>query len=228
MTPAAGPSIPSPGARRGRGRPKVMADDEQAAKILAAARALFLANGYGGTTMDDVARRCRCSKRTLYRLFPSKPALFGDIIDAHRQTMVALPGDYDDLPLAEAITRIFLVDVDDDTDRSRIALMRFIMLEAQRYPEVAAVAAERGRERTRALITDWLERQRTLGRAVVPDVACATRMLMDVFFAALVLMGPDAPEWPGMPDRRTYLRRAITLFVEGIRPRVTAAGDGPG
>ena len=53
---------------------------ETRARISAAARACFLAHGFSGTRMRDVARRARVSEATLYLVFPTKAALLSDVI----------------------------------------------------------------------------------------------------------------------------------------------------
>lgn len=45
------------------------------AKIIASAEALFVAQGYTGTSIADVAREADVAVGTVYRLFPDKPAL---------------------------------------------------------------------------------------------------------------------------------------------------------
>lgn len=53
---------------------------EKPAAIVAAAKRLFLGQGYGATSMDAVARDAPVSKRTLYNHFPSKEALFTAVV----------------------------------------------------------------------------------------------------------------------------------------------------
>ena len=50
------------------------------ARICAAARECFLAHGFSGTRMRDVARRAQVSEATLYLIFPTKAALLSDVI----------------------------------------------------------------------------------------------------------------------------------------------------
>jgi AcrR family transcriptional regulator len=50
-------------------------------RILEAARALFIENGYPATTLDAIAHAADTSPPTLYRLFPSKRALFKEVLD---------------------------------------------------------------------------------------------------------------------------------------------------
>src|ERR1700757_269388 len=56
-------------------------------RILAAATALFLAEGYPATTLAAVARRAQVGARTVYVRFGTKAALFKRVID------VAIVGD---------------------------------------------------------------------------------------------------------------------------------------
>jgi AcrR family transcriptional regulator len=56
-------------------------------RIIAAATALFLADGYVATTLEAVARRARVGARTVYLRFGTKAALFKRVVD------VAIVGD---------------------------------------------------------------------------------------------------------------------------------------
>ena len=121
---------------RNRGRPKLASDDTQRLAIVDGARQLFVERGYGRTTTDDVAAQCRISKQTLYRLFPGKAALFAAVVEAHRYSMLALPGDYDALPLEQALAQIFQIDIDPKLDEDRMALLRLVTLETRQHPEL--------------------------------------------------------------------------------------------
>jgi AcrR family transcriptional regulator len=60
--------------------PLVSAFDGTAARLLDAATACIARVGVTKTTLDDVAREARCSRATLYRYFPGKPALVGALV----------------------------------------------------------------------------------------------------------------------------------------------------
>ncbi|GLK83554.1 TetR/AcrR family transcriptional regulator [Ancylobacter defluvii] len=205
--------------KRGRGRPKARSDDEQAAAIVTQARALFLAGGYGRTTMDEIAAACRISKRTLYRLFPAKIDLFAAIVEEHRFTMLALPGDYDQLSLIDAIAAIFRVDIGDAENQERMALVGFVLAEIRQFPELGNVVRIHGADPSRAELTAWLARQAERGRIRLANPEYTARMLMDLIFGAVPLKQPGLPDWPRETDRRNYLREAIRLIVEGMMPR---------
>lgn len=206
--------------RRGRGRPKARPDAEQAAAIIATARALFIEGGYGCTTMDEIAAACRISKRTLYRLFPAKIDLFAAIIATHRTSMLALPGDYDDLPLAEALEAIFRLGIDDEENAERLALVGFVLAEMRQFPELGTIVRTHGADPSRAALAAWLARQAERGRIRIASPEHTAQMLMDLTFGALPLKLSGLPDWPlGPQDRRVYLREAIRLMVEGMAPR---------
>lgn len=205
--------------QRGRGRPKRMSDAEQALFIARQAREIFYEKGYGRTTMEDIVARCRISKTTLYRLFPAKIDVFATIIDDHRQEMLALPGDYDDLPIEEALARIFLVDIDEEADRERKALIRFVLVEAQHYPELGNLLCERGGNWSRRELAAWLEKQKEKGRVAFDNADDAALALMDLMFRAVALPPLGAPDWPDSGDRKRHLRACIALFTKGILPR---------
>jgi AcrR family transcriptional regulator len=59
-------------------------------RILEAARRHFFEFGYSAWTMDDLARELGMSKKTLYRHFPSKDALLGEVLDQFAGGMLAL------------------------------------------------------------------------------------------------------------------------------------------
>lgn len=204
---------------RGRGRPKVVPDTVQRDIILAAAWRLLLDAGYGGTTMNDVVAACRVSKRTVYRLFPGKIDLFAAVVDLHRRSMLALPGEYDALPIDAALEAIFQIDIEEEADRARMALMTLFVVEGRQFPELGRIVREHGGDRSHELLVEWLERQRTLGRIEFGDAAIVAKMLMDISFGAPLLKGGDGPEWPGGNDRKAYLRGCIATIVNGLRPR---------
>ena len=169
--------------------------------------------------MEEIAARRRISKRTLYRLFPNKTEIFGVIIDDHRQSMLALPGNYDDLPLEDAIARIFLVDIDEEAHRKRMELVHLAIVEARQFPELEELLHQRGGDKSRAVLTEWLEAQARRGRVDIEDADATAKTLMDMMFGAIVIDRGKGSQRPGGDDRRIRLRHAIRIFVNGVRRR---------
>src|ERR1700761_435768 len=57
-------------------------------QILDGARRVFLADGFDGASMNDIAKVAGVSKGTLYVYFPSKEALFAALIREDRKQQV--------------------------------------------------------------------------------------------------------------------------------------------
>ncbi|WP_435656362.1 TetR/AcrR family transcriptional regulator [Brucella pituitosa] len=201
-----------------RGRPKTKSDEQRTVEIAHLARDLFIANGYANVTMDDIAINCHISKRTLYSLFKSKSDIFSAIIDNHRQTMLALPGDYDHLSIFDALWAIFLLDLSKEQDHERLAIIRLVRLEAERFPELEEVLHKRGGEYSRRLLADWLQKQKDAGRIVIGDPWNAAKILMDMIFGAIIVKHRQELFWPSDTERRAYLSQCIAIFTKGILP----------
>jgi TetR/AcrR family transcriptional repressor of mexJK operon len=205
--------------KRDRGRPKLASDDTQRLQIVKGARQLFIEKGYGRTTTDDVAAQCRISKQTLYRLFPGKAALFAAVVDAHRYTMLALPGDYDAMPIDQALQQIFQIDIDPKLDSDRMALLRLVMLESQQHPELEEMLLLYGADRSRAELTMWLTRQRDRGLIQLDDAESGARILMGMMFGAMMLKAGGRSAGPISP-KRAHIKACVSIFLNGVKTRM--------
>ena len=184
-----------------------------------ARKALFLEKGYGCTTTEDIAVRCHISKQTLYRLFSDKAAIFAAVIDGHSRTMFDLPCEDDNLPLGEALERMFNIDISAEAETERVAMLRLIVAESVRFPELGAIAKRNGCERLLQDLTDWLACQRARGLIATDDLDGAARMLTDMVFGSIITEAIGISEWPGAAKRQADIRRCIAVFLNGVRPR---------
>src|SRR5207247_3126255 len=71
------------------GRPVRLPRSARRKQLLAAAQEVFVAQGYHGAAMDDIAERAGVSKPVLYQHFPGKLELYLALIDAHTDALVA-------------------------------------------------------------------------------------------------------------------------------------------
>lgn len=135
--------------------------------IVRSAAALFAAQGYPGTSMNDVARACRVSKPLLYHYVDDKYELLREITDGHVTRLEALVGEVEAMKLApparlrELIRRfvheyaqarhdhgVLTQDVKflDDADRSRVlrkeraVVAAFAATIAEARPDLAEAA----------------------------------------------------------------------------------------
>jgi TetR/AcrR family transcriptional repressor of mexJK operon len=202
---------------RARGRPKCMPDDAQCCMIVSNARRLFVQKGYGATTTDDIAAECKISKQTLYRLFPGKAALFAAVVSALTQKCLDLPRDDDDLPLADSLARIFMVDRE-ETEQERIEILRLVIVEGRHFPELADILKRHGLEVSRAELADWLTRQGARGRLKAGDMMALAQLLIDMVFGAITIRNIGDLEWPSVERRRAHIHTCIDVFLHGVCP----------
>ncbi|WP_170149444.1 TetR/AcrR family transcriptional regulator [Rhodoplanes roseus] len=218
MKPRTSPSLPKKAGARGRGRPKVVDDATQRARIVAAARDVFLQGGYDATTMDAVAHRAGVSKKTLYQLFDGKDALFAAIVAAHRDLMLNVPEGVDERPLEEALASIFRLDLDEESERDRTALLRLMMMEVPQRPDLARVVFRHGPEESRAILARWLAGQAARGRVAITDPEQAAGLLMHMIFAPIGF-DEGGPRFPALDERRAHATAAFRIFLHGVVPQ---------
>jgi len=134
----------------GPAKPTVSAVRRRA--ILDAATELFLAEGYAGTSMDDVVAAARASKQTLYRNFGDKEGLFRAVIEAHIADAESGTDDVirelaDTTDLAGDLRRFARQHLRDVLQPHLLQIRRLVIAEADRFPALARTWYERGPER---------------------------------------------------------------------------------
>jgi len=204
---------------RPRGRPRAVSEEARRGQIIESAFNVFLELGYAGTTTDIVAARCGISKRTLYEVFSSKTALFRAVIVAHRRTMLDLPCDRGDRPLADALASIFWIDIDPRLERRRQAFIHLVMTEIRQFPEIGEMLRRDGVEESRRLLADWLALERDRGVIASDDVQRDAGMLMDMILGGTAIRPRGPPKRLDRNQRRKYIRRCIDVFLNGVGPR---------
>jgi TetR/AcrR family transcriptional regulator, mexJK operon transcriptional repressor len=136
------------------------------AQIIRAGKAVFLAQGFGAASVDEIAAHAGVSKMTVYRHFHSKELLFAGVIDALcRQIMdddlerllllppkVALP------KFARRMMNIILAP-------ETVELHRIVVAECRRFPELGRLFYRSGPEPCIDMLEQYLKRRRKEVRA---------------------------------------------------------------
>lgn len=130
------PSKP-PSDRPRRGRPRADQAGQVEARIIAAASTLFLEQGFGRTTLDQVAEAAHAGKTTLYGRFPTKEALFSAVVlryvDELQARMAIVPTSG---TVKERLVQVGIALADLTLAEESIALMRLTIAEAKAFPEL--------------------------------------------------------------------------------------------
>ena len=136
------------GRRLGRGgRPPSNRAGEVEGRILDAASRLFLTRGFEGTSCEQVAALARAGKASIYARYSNKEALFAAVIGRDvGKSLAATNRIPPELPLHDRLIAVGTSIVDHALMPQAVALMRLIIAEAARFPELASHADAIGRE----------------------------------------------------------------------------------
>lgn len=196
---------------RGPGRPA----GSSGADLVAVARGVFLERGYAGTSMDEVAKRAKISKASLYREHSSKPALFAAVVrdwahagrDAMRPALARL-GESGDV-------RAALVELG-ETMRAGILstpvleMRRLVTAEATAHPDVAERYLEESWNANIENLAAALQGISEQGRLQIEDSHAAAEQ-----FTWLVIGAPLNAQLLGGAPAGAYVSRAVELFLAG-------------
>ncbi len=196
-----------------------MSDQERREQIVAVAEKLFIENGYAGTSTESIAACCKISKQTLYRIFPGKLEIFAGVVRTHRLRMIDLDESYDDLPLGEALAKIFMIDLDEDAYKVRAAFLRTANIESLQHPQLREIMKRQGGEKSRSELTAWLERQTKKRDLCINDVYNTAHMLMDTFTGSVIFDAIGGFGWDTMEERVAHFRQCIDIVLNGMLAR---------
>jgi TetR/AcrR family transcriptional repressor of mexJK operon len=197
----------------------VSAPTEKAESILAAARRMFLASGFGAVSMDAIAREAGASKATLYAYFASKEELFGAVVAQegeryfHGFSVHELDPREVEASLNEIAQRFLTLVLSPDA----VAVNRITIAEAVRFPQLGEIFWRSGPERTRVQIEAFLRRANEAGTLSVPDPRPAAEQFIallrgDAYLRQLLRL--DAALAPAELTARA--RNAVATFLRAF------------
>jgi len=164
--------------------------------MLEAAKELFLRDGYEQTSIDAILERSGGSKATLYNYFPTKEDLFRVVVDSivSNAPQPSLGGHAD---LQQTLTRFAIERLTTIFSANHRALLRLIIAERERFPELARLYYTRGPQHMQDVLADYL---RSVGeeasvRFDSPEEAAEffTAMLLHRWYQELLLLGAPSP-----------------------------------
>jgi AcrR family transcriptional regulator len=129
---------------------------ENRARVLAAARARFLADGYTAATIPGVARDAGVSVQMVYKAFGNKAGLLKAVFD------VAVTGDDQPIPVAgrDEIKRI---QAEPDPQQKLRMYSQYFVQGAQRAVAVELLARDASGDPAAAAVWDQIQQQRLTG-----------------------------------------------------------------
>jgi AcrR family transcriptional regulator len=197
-------------------------NDEKMRQILDGARRVFLADGFDGASMNDIARVAAVSKGTLYVYFQSKQALFEALIrEEHRRTAERLSMFDDNEPdVALVLKRFGNALMNFMLLPEHIALVRTVSAAAAKFPAIGRAFFEAGPQFGADRLAAYFTQQVEGGALVIDDVNLAAfQFLESIQGGHLKRMLFCVCEPPAQEAIEKAVSRAVEMFMAVYRPR---------
>ncbi|MEJ8475058.1 TetR/AcrR family transcriptional regulator [Roseibium algae] len=195
--------------------------EERPSELLEAAFEEFSQKGFAATRLDDVARRANVTKGTIYVYYPSKEILFTTMV---RDLMSPALDDVEALHSleggsAEEILKNFLHYIYNTVarDRRKRELMRLLILEAERFPDLTRDHYNQFVEPLLLQLNQYLISLASSGKIRDAPACRSSQILLGPAIALNVwrLLFLDAPE----VDTDAHRDAVLDLFLYGLLPR---------
>ncbi|CAO3422978.1 TetR/AcrR family transcriptional regulator [Azospirillum endophyticum] len=149
--------------------------------VVEAATRAFLTHGYEASSMDAIAADANVSKRTVYNHFPGKRELFQAVVSGLYKDFQSDGGQSllrHEQPPEQALP-VFLRSLLAHMGRPEVrGLLRLVIAEHQRFPELSQDYLEGGKSQAYALLDSYIAAQHTRGRLNAPEPhVVATQLL---------------------------------------------------
>jgi AcrR family transcriptional regulator len=192
---------------------------DRRAQILDAAFEEFSAKGFKGATIKSIAGAAGLqSPALIYWYFPDKEALFREVLGSKIPILRAVtePDGLMDLPPEEMLPRLGRAYF--AFERIDVRVLKLVIGEAVRRPEVAETFIRSGPGRVLNFLKLYLERQIELGRLRPHDARSSARAFIGMLMPQLAgrLFLPALVE-DGLTDEE-HLETAVDIFLSGLRP----------
>lgn len=193
----------------------------KAEQIVAAARRIFLEQGYGASSMDAIAQAAGVSKATVYAHFAGKEALFAAIIrsECRMRSSALLSSEIEALPIATALERIGRNFLDLVLSPQAVAVHRVVIAESGRFPELGRVFYDSGPRMLLGHLSAFLRRADERGTLAIPDPDIAAEQFLSMLKGEVHLrriLGLLQHAEPAVVDR--VVTGAVSLLLRAYAP----------
>ena len=147
--------------------------EERRNSILDAAGTVFFEQGFSGASVDSVIEIVGGSKRTIYDEFGNKEGLFTALVIRCADRVVSdVASDFlENNDIRETMIRFGRRLLETYQTADLIGIYRIILLEAERFPDLARTVYEKGAGRASQNLADALKRAKSQGGISITDFA---------------------------------------------------------
>ncbi len=185
-------------------------------QVLAGATEVFLACGFEGASVDDIARAAGVSKATLYSYFPDKRLLFMEVAKGEccRQADHAAEKIDVAAPVADVLLKAADHMIEFITSEVGQRIFRICVAESDRFPELGREFYDSGPALIRERLVDYFEKAVARGELVIDDVALAADQFHELckanlFTRAIFNMAESFTD----AEKQRVAQGAVTTFL---------------
>ena len=208
------------------GRPRRELAGEVDARILDAARRVFLERGLSAASIDEIANLARAGKPTIYARFPSKEALFAAVV---MRNVSAIVGQFEGhaptgRTTEERLTRFGVNLLDWALAGDTVDLMRVGISEARRFPDLAesvhGMARQCGEGAVGRLLSEMAQPD---GLGTMPAFAperltATTQFFIDIVFMPMILRALFGEKLQSLhAEIGPHVERSVAFFLAACR-----------
>ncbi|WP_341367974.1 TetR/AcrR family transcriptional regulator [Yoonia sp. BS5-3] len=156
-------------------------------QVLEGARVVFMADGFEGASVDDIARAANVSKATLYSYFPDKRFLFMQVAktECQRQADLAIASIDVEAPIRQVLHDIASEMVEFITSKFGKQIFRICVGESDRFPELGREFYHSGPILVRTKLIDFFEEGVARGDLKIDDFELAADQFHELAKATL-------------------------------------------
>jgi AcrR family transcriptional regulator len=190
-------------------------------QILDGARKVFLAQGFDGASMGEIAKVAGVSKGTLYVYFDSKESLFTALTTEEKRGLaeVLFKLDPDDPDVRGVLRTLGLSYLRRMGKPEHISSIRMVMGAAEKFPHLGQAFYEAGPCQGLARLSAYFDRQVEAGRLSIEDSGVAAQHFLDLCVSGMLrrlLFSVGEP--PTEAEIQKNVENALRVFFAAYGP----------
>jgi AcrR family transcriptional regulator len=212
--------VPAVKTVRAPGRPK---SQTKRREIMRAAVELFMAKGYDGACVDEIALVAGVSKQTVYSHFENKEALFVLTVASKCRETGINPDVIDpESPPGTMLVEIGRRFIGMVTSSEAVRLNCVCIGSAETHPELGRLIFEHGPLQTVAMISDYLAAQHERKRLRVENPIHAAWQLVCMLRAEAQMRAQFNLRRQLKEDAEAYVKSCVEMFLRAYSPEARA------
>jgi AcrR family transcriptional regulator len=200
--------------------PDPVLDTAKRRQVMDGARKVFLAQGFEGASMNDIARVAGVSKGTLYVYFQDKERLFAAVVEEERNAHIGMIFDFDhaDGDVESVLTRVGVELALFLSNPRIVSAMRAVMGITERMPDLGRHFYETGPSFSRKQLGRYLASRVAAGQLDIPDPELAAAQFLELTHGPIVKPLFFGAASDVSPERiREVVASAVRMFMAAYR-----------